>query len=403
MNVSGDSNLKGIIFIVAAMATVPAMPAIAKLLSGSIPSGEAALARFAFQTLYLAPFAVTILGRRLLRPAQPVRLAVRGGLIATSTLLFFTALQVMPLADTTAIFFVQPFILAIVAAIFLGETIGWRRAVAIAVGFGGAMLIIRPSFSEFGFPALLPIGAALAVATYLAMTRRMGVAASVLEMQFHSGIAGMIVLGSALCIGTAAGIAPLTPVWPSPGEWLILAGLGVVATGSHLLMTKAFVYAPASSLAPFQYLEIIGATAYGLLLFGEFPDRLTWTGIAVIVSSGLFLIWREHRLRRPAASVPATSAGGSPVAPPVAPRQGGNTRRRQRIRRHRRGERPWRASSSSSVSRNRAPAFARPWPRPIAAAPGRAGTRWPCSISPAWTSIRSGTAISTPPSRWSRT
>ncbi len=287
---------QGMAFMIMAMLMLPGIDALAKLVSGSISAGQTAWARFFFQVLILAPFVVW--QRQLKWDAYLWAHAARGFLIALATLLFFSALKVMPLADAIAIFFVQPFIVTLLAALILGEAFGWRRMVAIAIGFCGALLIIKPSYEVFGAVALLPIGTACSFALYVILTRWLVRSVSPISMQFLTGVFGLLTMSVALAVGDAYAIDVLTPVWPSVTEWQLLALLGVVATTGHVLVVMAYSRASVAVLAPFQYLEIVSATTLGFLLFQDFPDPLTWLGILIIVSSGLFVFYRERHLAK---------------------------------------------------------------------------------------------------------
>jgi len=288
------------VFMILAMLMLPGIDAMAKLVSGSISSGQAAWARFFFQVLLLAPF--VLWQRQLKWDANLWAHAARGVLIALATVLFFPALKVMPLADAIAIFFVQPFIVTLLAAVILGEAFGWRRMVAIAIGFCGALLIIKPSYEVFGVIALLPIGTAFSFALYVILTRWLVQTVSPLSMQFLAGVFGLITMSIALAFGDAYDIDVIAPVWPTPTEWQLLALLGIIATTGHVLVVMAYSRASVAVLAPFQYLEIVSATTLGFFLFGDLPDPLTWVGIAIIVSSGLFVFYRERQLSKRAAS-----------------------------------------------------------------------------------------------------
>jgi drug/metabolite transporter (DMT)-like permease len=284
---------QGMALMVLAMVILPGIDAVAKLLSGSVSAGQVAWARFFFQVILLAPVVIWRGGLRLDRMIWAH--AARGFLIALATLLLFAALKVMPLANAIAIFFVQPFVVTLLAAAILGEVFGWRRMVAIAVGFGGALLIIKPSYEAFGLLALLPVGTAISFALYVILTRWLIQTASLRDMQFLAGVFGLITMSVALAFGDAYGIEALTPSWPSATEWQLLALLGVIATTGHVLVVMAYSRASVAVLAPFQYLEIVSATALGFVLFNDLPDLLTWAGIAIIVSSGLFVFYRESR------------------------------------------------------------------------------------------------------------
>ncbi len=284
---------RGLAMMVAAMLLIPGIDAIAKWLAGSVSPGQVAWSRFAFQSLLLLPFVLRGGG---LRPGAHLWAHVaRGALIALATLLFFTSLADLPLADAIAIFFVSPFILTLLSAVLLGERVGWRRVLAVLAGFGGSLIIIRPSYQVFGTAALLPVGAAFSFALYMVLTRYLVRTASAITMQFYAGVFGGLAMSAALALGAAGGPAFLVPVWPTPGHWALLALLGVIGTGAHMLIVHAVRRVGASLVAPFQYLEIISATLLGVLLFDEFPAPTTWLGVAVIVASGLFVYLRERR------------------------------------------------------------------------------------------------------------
>jgi S-adenosylmethionine uptake transporter len=298
------------LMMAAGVIIIPGIDAIAKYLSDSMAPGQIAASRFLFQLIFLLP--IVLIARRPLVSRHIGLNALRGALIAGATLFFFWALSYMPLADTIAIFFVEPLILTMIAALFLGEQVGWRRLSAIVFGFMGALLVIQPSFQTVGLPALLPLCAALCFATYLALTRHVAIAEDVLTMQLWAGIFGLVTLSVTLGIGEVAAIPVLDPRWPVVDEWLWLAALGAIATSGHLFIVGAFQRASPSILAPFQYLEILGATLLGLLIFDEFPDLATWIGILIIVTSGLYVFHRERRVARHTDETPTMGAKASP-------------------------------------------------------------------------------------------
>jgi len=286
----------GMALMMLAMLIVPGMDAVAKLVSVSMSAGQAAWARFFFQVVLLGPF---FFNRYSLQWDRIIWVhAARGTLIALSTLMFFIALKVMPLADAVAIFFVQPFIVTVLAAVILGETFGWQRMSAIILGFAGALLIIKPSYEAFGLAALLPVGTAILVAFYVILTRWLAATASPVSMQFGAGFFAMIAMSVALMLGYIHNIGVLAPSWPTATQWQLLALLGIIGTTAHILVVMAYARASVSVLAPFQYMEIVSATALGFILFDDFPDFETWVGIAIIIASGLFVFYRERTLAR---------------------------------------------------------------------------------------------------------
>jgi len=303
----------GMLLMAAAMLIVPSLDAFAKLLAQTLSPGEVVFGRFAMQTVCIAP--LLLIGRARARAAlsQPVAIhasgrlprlafqALGGTLIAAAVMLLVWALQTMPIANAIAIFFVEPLILTLFSAVLLREQVGWRRLAAVAVGLVGALIVIRPNWSEFGWASLLPLGTATCFAGYLTITRHMAQTGDRVRLQFWLGLFAALSLGIALLVGDAAGVAVLAIAWPAPWQLGVLAGMGAVSAVTHLLISQAFGRAPAAVLAPFQYLEIISATILGLAMFGDFPDAITWLGTAVIVGAGLYVFQRERTLaRRPA-------------------------------------------------------------------------------------------------------
>ncbi|MEM6668472.1 MAG: DMT family transporter [Pseudomonadota bacterium] len=291
---NADHRVRGVVLMICAMLFIPGIDAIAKLLADRVPAVQISWSRFFFQTLYIAPIILLTIGPAAMRAKNPPVVILRGVLIAAATLFFFTSLRYLPLAEAIAIFFVEPLLLTVLSAIFLRERIGWRRILAVIVGLGGAQLIIQPSFAEVGWPALLPLGAAATFAVYLLLTKTLAASERPLTLHLWAGIAGTAALGIAMGVGVVTGVESFTPVWPSAGDWLFLALLGAIATAAHFLVVIAFGLAPASLLAPFQYLEIVSATLLGYLIFNDFPGPQTWAGIAIIIGAGGFVLWRER-------------------------------------------------------------------------------------------------------------
>ncbi len=284
---------QAMLLMAAGMVLVPALDAIAKVLSAELTPAQIAWGRFAFQLLVMLPFV-------LARPAAVRREdllahAARGVLLGVATVCFFSALAVMPLADAIAIFFVEPLLLSLMAGLVLREGIGWRRLAAIGVGFAGALLIVQPSFRAFGAAALLPLAAAFCFASYLLLTRRLGARYDAVTLQATAGLGGLVTLSLVLLAGATLGFEQVAWRPVDGGAWALLFVLGLTAAVAHLLVVQAFRLASAVILAPFQYLEILAAVFWGQVIFGDWPDPLTWLGIAVITASGLYVFYRERR------------------------------------------------------------------------------------------------------------
>lgn len=294
---AGGGVIAGLILMTAAMLILPVIDAVAKWVgSEGMAPLQISFARFVVQVGLLLPIALAVLGWRRLLPKRLGLALLRGVLIAVATVLFFTALQHMQITETIAIFFVEPLILTLLSAVFLGERIGWRRVVAVILGFVGAMLIVQPNFLILGWVAALPLAAALCFAVYLLLTKALTKIEHPLVMHLWAGLGGGGLLGGMLILGAAAEIPAIAPIWPTADQLMLLGLLGLVATAGHFLIVLAFKRAPASLLAPLQYLEILSGTLLGYVIFGDFPNAITWVGVALIVGSGLFVFWRQ-RLR----------------------------------------------------------------------------------------------------------
>ena len=285
---------QAIAFMILGMLILPGMDGIAKWLEHSISAGQMVWCRFAVQTLLIAPFVLGSLTPLKLRDV--LIHATRGTLMVIGTIVFVTALKYLPIADAIAIFFVDPLILTLLAPVFLSEKVGWRQFTAVIVGMIGAFIVIRPNFQEVGWPAVLPLIAAITFAFYLILTRHQAAQQSPVSMQFYSGIAGVVVATILLLLNSVFEFSVIAVITPTGVQWILLLTLGVISTVGHLLVVYAFQRGPAGLLAPFQYVEIIGATIIGHVVFGEFPDTLTWVGVAIIVVSGLYVLQREKTI-----------------------------------------------------------------------------------------------------------
>ena len=289
-----ETEIRSSIFmLVGAMLYLPIIDAIAKGISGEVQAGQIAWTRLSLQAIFLLPF---VIKQKAFKVKYLWKHVARGILIALATVLFFSAIRVLPLADAISIFFIGPLILTVLSAIFLGETVGWRRILSVLVGFVGSLFIIRPSYSDFGLMALLPIGAAIAFAFYILLTRdlaRDGNAGSAIAIQFYSGFFGAMAMSVVLTFGILTEMPVLIIVLPPAWVLGFMLLLGFVATTGHLFIVFAARRIDGSLIAPFQYVEIIGATAFGYLFFDEFPTMSTLVGIVIIVGSGLYIYHRE--------------------------------------------------------------------------------------------------------------
>jgi drug/metabolite transporter (DMT)-like permease len=278
--------LRGILLMVAAVGLFVSMDAIAKYLARSYPVPLIVWARYVSNLAILLAFLAARGELRLLRSARPGLQFTRGLLLAVATLLFFTSLSVLPLADANAIGFAMPLFVAALAVPMLGERLELARLLAILAGLAGALIIVRPGSDLFTPYALLPLGMAVCNAFYQILTRKV----AGLEPPQTSLVWGAIV-GAVLL----SAIAPF--VWVRPQALLhgvLILAIGVLASVGHFLLIKAYEYANATLLAPFTYTALVWAMTLGWLVFGDFPDGWSLVGMGIIVLSGLYLANRQR-------------------------------------------------------------------------------------------------------------
>lgn len=284
----------GMICMVVAMLLLPASDTFAKILTGVLTPVEVTMWRLLAQGLCFMP--VILFMRHRLHGAMFSPIVALSGLLVMITLTsLVTAFSVMPIATAIAIFFAEPLILTLLAGPLLGEVAGPRRYAAVGVGLIGALIVIRPGFSEFGLATLLPLVAATAYALNMIVLRRACTTRSGLTVQcgatFYATL-GMIVILGAL---SAVDVIEVAPLARPASTWWAIFGCGALAAASYVLIAEAFRHAQATILAPFQYLEIVGATVAGYFIFSEFPDGLTWLGIVIILASGAYIFQRERQ------------------------------------------------------------------------------------------------------------
>jgi drug/metabolite transporter (DMT)-like permease len=280
-------HLRGILLIVAAVSTFALMDTAAKYLSRTYPVPSIVWARYAAQTLFLAVVLGPRLRRDLLRTRRPGLQLLRGALLAASTMFFFSALALMPIAEAAAITFLSPLLLTAASAWLLRERVRRSAWVALAAGLAGVLIIIRPGGGVFTPAALLPLLTAVSFAAYQLLTRKLAGVDSTMTTLFYSAVVGAVLL------------APGLPFyWRAPETAFhaaLIAALGVLASVGHFVLIRAFEHAPPSVLAPFVYSQLVAVLALGYLVFGDFPDGWSLLGMAIIVLAGAWIAARQAR------------------------------------------------------------------------------------------------------------
>ena len=224
----------------------------------------------------------------ILRTTRPILQLTRSALLLVSTALNFIAIRYLQLDEALSILFSTPFIVAALAGPLLGEWIGWRRWLAILVGFSGVLLVTRPGAGGIHPAAILTFGSALCYALYVIATRVLSRHDSTETTLFYSNLVG------------AVAMLPVLPfVWSMPQSWFIvflMILLGGFGSFGHYLLIAGHRLAPASVLAPFIYTQIVWTTALGFLVFGDVPNRWTIAGAVIVIASGLYLLYRERTI-----------------------------------------------------------------------------------------------------------
>jgi drug/metabolite transporter (DMT)-like permease len=270
-----------------ALAMLPFMDALAKLLSATLPTVEVAWGRFLFYALVIGPIAVARFGRRAVRPTRPGLQILRGLLFAGSAYAFFLAIAEMPLADTMAVFFIYPMVVLLASALILRERIGALRWLMVVLGFVGVLLVMQPSLDGFSRGDLFALLSGVGYALGSLVTRHLAPHDPGLVTGLCSALTGVLLYSLAMPF-----------VWqpPTAWEWMLLAGVGLIAAAGHYLLITAHHMATAAQLAPYGYAEIVSAIFFGLIVFGDWPQPIVWLGIVVIVASGIVVTWSNARL-----------------------------------------------------------------------------------------------------------
>jgi drug/metabolite transporter (DMT)-like permease len=290
-----NNTLKGILLMVASLAVFTVLDTSAKFVMRELPPQVAVFFRYAVAASLAFAFLLRSGGTKLLITHHPYLQVIRGVLLMFSTVLNFVAMSHLQLAQTSAILFTNPLLVCALSVPLLGEHVGIRRWAAVIVGFLGVLVIMRPGTSEFHWAMFASLGSSLCMATHNIVTRKVGALDRAETSLFYVSF-----------IGALAAAAPLHFVWQTPQgwQWLPLITMGCCGAIGHFMLIDAHRKAPASTLAPFSYTQMIWMILSGYLVFGDVPDHWTLVGAAIVVASGLFVFARERSLGKDA-GIPA--------------------------------------------------------------------------------------------------
>ncbi|MBB6306441.1 DMT family transporter [Xanthobacter tagetidis] len=304
---SAASNVRGMVAMIASMVMFITNDTLLKVALHDVPLSQALALRSLFAALLLLALVAQAGQLGLVLHAFRPRVLARSGLDTLTTFLYVGALAVMPIASTTTIYLSTPLITVALAVPLLGERVSVSQWCAVAVGFAGAVIVMRPDPETFQLVALLPLVAALSGSLRDIVTRNIG-------MEIPGAVVGV---STTLVLGLACALcAPFEP-WRLPSA-LVVGQLAVSALTfalGTLLLVYAFRNAPVSVVSPLRYVLVFGAIVSGFVVFGELPDGWAWIGIVLVVGAGLYSIQAEHRRSRRARR---EGAAGAPAHPTVA-------------------------------------------------------------------------------------
>ena len=260
-----------------------AMHTCIKSVRGEVPVGVILWSQYAFQLVLLGLVFAPRISRMVRSPMMGLQI-LRALMLLSAICGFFIAVGLMQLADAIAIGFVAPLMITALSVVVLKERVSRAHWIAITVGFGGVLIIIQPGTSLFNWAAVVPLGAAVAVAVYQTLTRPISQAVDSSTILFNATLIGLVASSLALPFFWE------TPSLEAASYLLAAAGLGAMA---HFCLIKAYQWAPASVVAPFSYIELIYASVLGFAVFGDIPDLPTLVGGVVIAASGLFIMRRQ--------------------------------------------------------------------------------------------------------------
>lgn len=284
---AGSANLRGASWMLVSAIGFSTMAVLVKIAGETLPAAQVAFFRCVFGLAFLLPAILRAGPRAAFATTRPALHIARGTVGVTAMLCFFIAIASAPLADVTALTFAKPLFVILLATLFLGEVVRWRRWTATAVGFLGVVVMVRPGGDGFDPNTLYAVFGAACVAGAVILVKQIA------KTDGHlTTLAWFAVFSSLVTCGPAA------MVWvpPSPTLWVVCAGIGLIGVASQSAIVSAFRTGEATAVAPFDYSRILFATTFGVLLFDEWPDGWTLAGAAVVIAATIYIARREAAL-----------------------------------------------------------------------------------------------------------
>ena len=276
--------MKAVTFNLLAWVMLPIMDGIAKYLSSDLPVLQITWARYFFTVFFTLPIMFFLFKKYLVWTTNPKLQFLRGLILLIANICFFYSISIISLAKALTLAFIAPLIVTSFSPFFLGENVGYRRWLAVIIGFVGTLVVIRPGFVEINLASIAALTTGIMYGFYLIITRKLSSSDNPLLTLLLTGVVGAIIISL---------IMPIVWVQPSLTQWSLMAAVGIFACIGHFFLILSLKYADASKLAPFSYFEIITNILIGYYFFGDFPDKWTFLGLFIIVSAGIYIFRRE--------------------------------------------------------------------------------------------------------------
>ena len=277
--------MKAIFYNLLAWVILPVMDGLAKYLSVDLPVLQIVWARYFFTVVITLSFIIIFFRKQLVWTSKPKLQLFRGLILLCANMLFFYAISIISLTKALTLAFVAPLIVTALSPFILGEIVGYRRWLAVIIGFIGSLIVIRPGLIEFNVATLAALGTGFFYGIYFIITRKLHTADSPLLTLLITGVVGAIILSAYM---------PFSWIEPNPNQWLFMFCIGLCASVGHFFLILSLKYADASKLAPFSYFEIVTNVIIGYYFFSDFPDIWTWLGLLIIINSGIYISIRER-------------------------------------------------------------------------------------------------------------
>ena len=273
--------LMGVLFMCMACTFFPVMNGLAKLMSQRYSSEQVVWARTFSHLILVLLVLLPRYGSDIVKTQRPGLQILRSCMLLASTMLYFTAIKYVSIAQASSISFLAPLLVMVLAGPMLNEKVTPARAMGVVVGFIGVLVIVRPGSAVFQPASLLIVVSSLCYAIYQLLTRQVAGTDRPETSVVYSALVGSVLMSL---------VVPFS--WTTPTglvDCLLLASLGALGALGHYCLARAMTYAPANFVSPFNYWQMVGSVVVGYLMFAEIPDLFTWLGTALIIAAGLYV------------------------------------------------------------------------------------------------------------------